>query len=86
MRYLDLDGDGSKMIKSPVAPLRNVKQIQATQFAFAAILSDERVVTWGDAQCGGDSSGVQNQLRSRNSSCESNVILGYLLVMYGSLT
>ena len=45
---------------------RNVKQIQATQFAFAAILSDERVVTWGDAQCGGDSSGVQNQLRSGN--------------------
>ena len=30
--------------------------------AFAAILDGGTVVTWGDARCGGDSSGVQDQL------------------------
>ena len=31
--------------------------------AFAAILGDGSVVTWGDARFGGDSSAVQDQLR-----------------------
>ena len=31
--------------------------------AFAAILSDGSVVTWGSAECGGDSSSVQHQLK-----------------------
>ena len=31
--------------------------------AFAAILEDGSVVTWGDADCGGDSSAVRDQLR-----------------------
>ena len=31
--------------------------------AFAAILGDGSVVTWGDADSGGDSSAVQDQLR-----------------------
>ena len=38
--------------------LKNVQQIQATDWAFAAILGDRSVVTWGDAGCGGDSSAV----------------------------
>ena len=42
---------------------RNVQQIYATQFAFAAILTDGRVVSWGDPASGGDSSGVQDRLR-----------------------
>lgn len=42
---------------------RNVQQIYATQFAFAAILADGRVVSWGDPASGGDSSGVQDRLR-----------------------
>ena len=43
---------------------KNVRQIQATVMAFAAILGDGSVVTWGDADHGGDSSAVQHQLRN----------------------
>ena len=43
--------------------LRGVKQIQAATAAFAAILEDGSVVTWGDRSFGGDSSSVQDQLR-----------------------
>ena len=32
--------------------------------AFAAILGDGSVVTWGNADCGGDSSAVQEQLKN----------------------
>ena len=39
--------------------LKNVQQIQASQSAFAAVLGDESVVTWGSAADGGDSSAVQ---------------------------
>ena len=41
-----------------------VEQIQATRFAFAAILADGSVLTWGNPAGGGDSSAVQDQLRS----------------------
>ena len=40
--------------------LRNVEQIQATASAFAAILADRSVVTWGAADGGGDSSAVRD--------------------------
>ena len=40
-----------------------MQQIQACHQAFAAILADGSVVTWGDASFGGDSSVVQDQLR-----------------------
>ena len=43
--------------------LKGVQQIQATIWAFAAILADGSVVTWGDALCGGDSSAVRDQLK-----------------------
>ena len=43
--------------------LKNVQHIQATGGAFAAILSDGSVVTWGDAAFGGDSSAVRHQLK-----------------------
>ena len=42
--------------------LRNVKQIQASAGAFAAILESGSVVTWGHPSAGGDSSQVQDQL------------------------
>ena len=42
---------------------RGVQQIQATDDAFAAILEDGSVVTWGHEHAGGDSSAVQDQLR-----------------------
>ena len=43
--------------------LKNVQQIQASGSAFAAILRDGSVVTWGDADNGGESSSVQDQLK-----------------------
>ena len=42
--------------------LRHVEQILATAGAFAAILADGSVVTWGDPDAGGDSFEVQDQL------------------------
>ena len=44
--------------------LKNVQQIQASHRAFAAILDDGSVVTWGDADFGADSSTVQTQLKN----------------------
>ena len=43
--------------------LKGVKQVQATNQAFAAILADGSVVTWGHANFGGDSSAVRDQLK-----------------------
>ena len=43
--------------------LKGVQQIQGTGSAFAAILADGSVVTWGHAAYGGDSSAVQDQLK-----------------------
>ncbi|OLQ02258.1 Poly [ADP-ribose] polymerase 3 [Symbiodinium microadriaticum] len=42
----------------------NTVQIQATNGAFAAILDDGSVVTWGNAAFGADSSAVQTQLKN----------------------
>ena len=39
-------------------------QIQATDFASAAILADGSVVTWGEPNYGGNSSQVQHQLKT----------------------
>ena len=50
------------------AQLRNVQTVQGTKIvsfpvgAFASILSDGSVVTWGNGPTGGDSSSVQEQL------------------------
>jgi hypothetical protein len=41
-----------------------VDQIQATEGAFAATLADGSVVAWGDPECGGDCSAVQDQLKN----------------------
>ena len=40
-----------------------MQHIQATKEAFAAILADGSVVTWGHCRCGGDSSRVQERLK-----------------------
>ena len=42
--------------------LKNVQQICGTDGAFAGILVDGRVVTWGCPGRGGDSSEVQGEL------------------------
>ena len=52
-------GDSSEVQEQ----LKGVQQLQATVFAFAAILADRSVVTWGKPDCGGDSSEVQDQLK-----------------------
>ena len=44
--------------------LNNAQQIQSSFEAFAALLNDGSVVTWGDAHGGGDSSAVQEQLKN----------------------
>ena len=44
--------------------LRNVQQVHATGRAFAAILADGSVVTWGNPCDGGDSFDVREQLRN----------------------
>jgi hypothetical protein len=40
-----------------------VQQIQATDFAFVAILADGSVVAWGKPESGGDCSTVQDELQ-----------------------
>ena len=44
--------------------LKDAQQMQASSAAFAAILEDRCVVTWGAAEFGGDGSSVQDLLRN----------------------
>ena len=47
-----------------------VQDLAATDFAFAAICGEQRsVVTWGSPTDGGDSSGVQSQLKNVKNIC-----------------
>ena len=43
--------------------LKDARKVQANQKAFAAILTDGSVVTWGEGKSGGDSSAVRDQLK-----------------------
>ena len=43
--------------------LQNVQEVHATGAAFAAILADASVVTWGNPRAGGDSSQIAHQLK-----------------------
>jgi hypothetical protein len=43
--------------------LKNVRQIISSARAFAAILEDRSVVTWGDPENGGDCSAVRDRLK-----------------------
>ena len=53
--------NGGESIESQ---LRQVEEIVANTDAFAALLQDHTVVTWGNPGCGGDSSAVQDQLQN----------------------
>ena len=44
--------------------LQEVQDIRGSRSAFAALLADRRVVTWGDAFNGGDSSEVMHLLEA----------------------
>ena len=48
----------------PRATLQCMSQIQACYLAFAGILGDGSVITWGSVYDGGDSSSVQDQLKN----------------------
>ena len=51
--------------------LRDVCRLESTHFAFAAILADGQVVTWGQAEDGGDS-----QLEQR-CECKPFLFFGF---------
>ena len=51
---------------------QHVKEICATAGAFAALRTDNSVVTWGLAKYGGDSRGVQDQLKDVKSIHATN--------------
>lgn len=44
--------------------LKGVRRIHPSARAFAAVLEDGSVVTWGDAENGGDSSAVRDRLKN----------------------
>ena len=54
--------------------LKGVQQIEATHYAFAAILEDGSVVTWGHAQHGGDSSAVRDHAAQGCAADSSGLI------------
>ena len=62
------------------ALFQDVQQIEASYGAFAAILADGSVVTWGDIDTGGDCSKVKHKLKGRSS-----VILFWGMEMVGAL-
>ncbi|CAE7407634.1 unnamed protein product, partial [Symbiodinium microadriaticum] len=59
--------------------LKNVQQIQATNIAFATILGDGSVVTWGDGRDGGDSRAVQGQLKTVQQIVATKVAFAAIL-------
>ena len=59
--------------------LENVQQIQATRSAFAAILGDGSVVTWGHRGYRGDSSAVKDQLKNVQQIQASDVAFAAVL-------
>ena len=59
LEYGEFGGDSCQVQEQ----LRNVRHVQATHRAFAAILESGAVATWGGPGWGGDSSQVEEQLR-----------------------
>ncbi|CAK9085562.1 unnamed protein product [Durusdinium trenchii] len=53
-------GGDSSAVRERLA--QGVRGVQSTSLAFAALLEDRSVVTWGDVNCGGDSRHVEAQL------------------------
>ena len=53
----------------------NRVQVEATGWAFAAILGDGSVVTWGDDRHGGDSSAVRDQLKTVQQIQATNALI-----------
>ena len=53
--------------------------VRGGDHSFAAILGDGSVVTWGDADCGGDSSSVQDQLKNVHEIQAANAAFAAIL-------
>ena len=53
---------GFDHVEEPTLPGPNLREVQTTARAFAGICKEGSVVTWGDADCGGDSMQVAHQL------------------------
>ena len=60
-------------------------QVCGGQHAFAAILGDGTVVTWGEPQSGGDSSAVQDRLQNVHQIQANDYAFAAILVMDLSL-
>ncbi|CAE7711581.1 RAB2A, partial [Symbiodinium sp. CCMP2456] len=58
--------------------LQDVQKVVGTAGAFAAIRADGRVITWGDAEFGGDSHGVQDQLCEVQEVCATSAAFAAL--------
>ena len=54
--------------------------IHAAETAFAAILTEGRVVTWGDPINGGDSSRVQEQLKDVQARSSDRLLVVVVVV------
>eukprot|EP00439_Symbiodinium_sp_Y106_P028978 s838_g3.t1 len=64
-------GDWEEHVAKPEY-LEDVRQIGASQAAFAALLEDGSVVTWGDGRCGADSKAVRRKLNGIRRVIASN--------------
>ncbi|CAK9052010.1 Putative E3 ubiquitin-protein ligase HERC2 [Durusdinium trenchii] len=58
------DYGGTGPAASGLPSVSPVRRLWATSAAFAALRDDGRVITWGSAAAGGDSRGVEEQLRN----------------------
>ena len=63
--------------------LKNVQHISGTARAFAAILADGSVLTWGDPHYGGDSSRGQDQLKNVQQICGTKCAFKVCLLCSG---
>ena len=71
--------DGGPVFSQIKSKLKNVKQICASENAFAAVLENGTVVTWGDDLAGGDSSTVQHRLVNVQSISSSSLAFAALV-------
>ena len=62
-----------------------MKQIQAASRAFAAILEDGSVVTWGDEDAGGDISAFQDRLKGAQKIQANDFAFAAILEKKGSV-
>jgi len=60
--------------------MSNVRKLFTNEYAFAAILKNGQVVTWGDARFGGDSYSVRDRLIDVEFICSTGSAFAAKLV------